>query len=92
MTYPPLLAHITVRNEHDDFGLWLPLFLVWLLLLAFLLALLPLIIIAAVVLWWLGWGAWAWRAIAGFYGTVCALRGLKVDVMNGENKVYISVV
>ncbi len=92
MKFVPMLAHIIVDDERNRFGLWLPLFLVWLLLLALLLALLPIIVIAVIVLLVMGLSAWAWRTVTAFFGVLCALRGLKVDVSTGRNKVFVSVV
>ena len=92
MNWPPMLMHIKIQNEDRRFGLWLPLFLLLPLALVVLIILSPLILIAVFVLWPSGWGLWAlkvlWAAIVSF----CSMRGLKVDVQNGNQYVYVSVV
>lgn len=92
MNRPPLLMRVKVKNERNDFGLWLPLFLLIPLALVVLIILSPLILISLLVLWPFGWGRLVvlapWAAIVSF----CAMRGLKVDVHNPRESVYISVV
>ena len=92
MNLPPLLMHVKIQNENNNFGLWLPLFLLIPLALVVLIILSPLILIAVIVLWPSGWGKLAlltlWAAIVSF----SSLRGLKVDVQGHRESVFISVV
>jgi hypothetical protein len=92
VNWPPMLMHIRIEKEDRDFGLWLPLFLLLPLALVVLIILSPLILIALFLLWPSGWARWAlkvlWAAIVSF----CAIRGLEVDVQNGSQHVYVSVV
>lgn len=95
MNRPPMLMHVKVKNEKSDFGLWLPLFLLFPLALVVLLVLLPLILVAILILLGLGYGRWVvwgfrclWVAIV----SSCALRGLEVDVRGHRDNVFISVV
>jgi len=92
MNRPPMLMHLKIIGENANFGLWLPLFLLIPLALAVLIILSPLILIGVLALWPSGWGKKAvlalWAAIVSF----CSLRGLKVDVQNRRESVYISVV
>ncbi len=92
MNWPPMLMHIHVKNEKSDFGLWLPLFLLLPLALVVLIILLPLIIVGLLIFWDSGWPIWAlkvlWAAIVSYW----SLRGLKVDVQDGNKYVYVSVV
>jgi hypothetical protein len=95
MNRPPLLMHVKVKNERSDFGLWLPLFLLFPLALVVLLVLSPLIIIAILVLLGLGYGEWVgWglRCMAAAVASSWALRGLQVDVQGPSGTVYVSVV
>ncbi len=91
MTYPPLLMHLQVHDEDNGFGLWLPLFLVWLLVLAVLLVLSPVLLIAALILWAYGRGRWVVGIPAAACAVLCSLHGLKVDIQNKERHVYVSV-
>jgi hypothetical protein len=95
MNWPPMLMHVKVKNEKSDFGLWLPLFLLFPLALVVSIILSPLIIVGILVLCVLGYGRWVrwgfrclWVAIVSSW----ALRGLKVDVQNGNQHVFVSVV
>jgi hypothetical protein len=70
----PLLAVIGVRGRWN-FRLWLPLFLVWLLLLPFALLLPPCLIVAAPFV-----RADAWRATGAMFSALRATRGTEVEV------------
>ena len=92
MTRPPLWMKIKIKNEEHDFGLWLPLFLLLPLALVVLIILSPLILIAVLVLWPFGWGEWALKVLWAAIVACCAIRGLEVNVKNGNQQVYVSVV
>jgi len=91
MTIPPTIIRLRFKNEHHGFGLWLPLFLVlpFVLLAAIIIA--PIVLIAAVILWYTGWGRTILFTGPAIYRCFCALRGLKVDVTQGHERVYISI-
>jgi hypothetical protein len=91
MSYPPALMHIKFKNEKNNFGLWLPIFLLWPLALVVLIILLP-IIIVGLIIFWDSWGLWSLKVLWAAIVTCCSLRGLEVDVRNGSQSVYISVV
>jgi hypothetical protein len=92
MTWPPMLMHVQVENEEHDFGIWLPLFLIFLIILAILLVLSPLIFFAMLVLWPSGWGEWALRALWAAICTVWSMRGLEVEVEGRNEYVHVSVI
>jgi hypothetical protein len=92
MKRPPMLMHVKFQDEDRRFGLWLPLFLLFPLLLVVLLILSPLILIAVLILWPIGWGKWALLVLRTASETLCSMRGLQVDVWNGRQCVYISVI
>jgi hypothetical protein len=95
MNRPPMLMHVKIKNDRSNFGLWLPLFLLFPLALVVLLVLSPLILIAVLVLCALGHGRWVWwgfRCLWVAILTSCALRGLEVDVQGHRESVLISVV
>jgi len=91
MSWPPMLMHVKVKNKENDFGIWLPFFLLIPVLAAILIVLSPLIFILILVTWPGGWGRWAlnalWAAICSFW----AMRGLEVDVENAKERVRVSV-
>jgi hypothetical protein len=90
---PPCLMKLRIRGQRHSFGLWLPLFLLWPIALAFLLAafliLLPFAILALIFTWDTGW----WRpVILGLPAVVrvcCALRGLTVDADGRDGHVEV---
>jgi len=92
MTRPPMLMHIKVQNQDKKFGLWLPLFLLMPLALVILIILSSLILIAILVLWPSGWGRYALLALKAAFVTFWSTRGLEVDVQNGSQCVYVSIV
>lgn len=87
----PCLIRLKIYSPQHHINLWLPLFLAWLLLAALLIALSPLLLILAVILWFMGWEEYLFALGPAFYRCLCALNGLEVDVnnKNGE-KVFIS--
>jgi hypothetical protein len=87
--------HVEIKNKKADFGFWLPLFLLLPLALVVLIIFSPLIIIGILVLLMLGqerWVAWGFRCLWAAIVSSWALRGLKVDIQNGDDYVFISVV
>ena len=95
MNCPPMLMHVKVKNEKSDFGIWLPLFLLFPLALVILLILSPLILIGVLVLCALGQGRWVWWGLRCFKFAIVsswALRGLKVDVQGPKEMVEVTVI
>jgi hypothetical protein len=86
MSIPPCLMHVRIHNEEHNFGLWLPLFLAWLILAALLLAILPILLIVALPF---GWGEFMLLLGPRFYNILCALRGLKVEIDRTSEKVEV---
>jgi hypothetical protein len=91
MTWPPMLMHVKIKNEEHNFGLWLPIFLLLPLALVVLIILSP-IIILGLILFWDSWGTWTlkvlWAAVVSYW----SVRGLEVNVQNGNQHVYVSVI
>jgi hypothetical protein len=95
MNRPPILMHVKVKNKKANFGLWLPLFLLFPLALVVLLILSPLIIIGILVLLMLGqerWVEWGLRCIWFAIASSWALRGLQVDVQGRKGEVQVSII
>jgi hypothetical protein len=88
----PMIMRLDIRNQ-DRRGVWLifPVILVWIIAFAFLIAVLPLVFVAALVTFRRGPGI----QLLLFYPLLCvavfALSGLRVDVASHRNdKVFIS--
>lgn len=89
---PPLFLVTRFQEDTNGFRLWLPIFLVWLLVAVLLLALSPLIIVVLLALWPTGWGRLGLEIIKTAGIVMCELRGLKVDVRSRYQTVYINFV
>jgi hypothetical protein len=92
MSIPPCLLYLRINNEEHHFGLWLPLFLAWIILAALLIALLPIFLIVLIVSFAAGWGEFFLKLGPQLYNVLCALKGLKVDVDRTNEKVEITFV
>ena len=92
MKRPPMLMRLRIQGEERGFGLWLPLFLLLPLALVVFIVLSPLILITVIVLWPSGWGKRALLVLRFAVEALCSMRGLKVDVKNGAQCIYISII
>lgn len=80
----PLFAILRLHTRrHRQFGLWLPLFLVWLLLLPLVLVLLPFFVIACLAVRMNPWRIFitAWQVITGLAGALVEIEHGKVRVV-----------
>jgi len=95
MNWPPMLMHVKIKNEKKNFGIWLPLFLLFPLALVVLLVFSPLILIGIMVLLMLGqerWVEWGLRCLWAAIVSSWALRGLQVDVEGRNGLVQVNIV
>jgi len=92
MKRPPILMLLRIQGEKRAFGLWLPLFLLLPLALVVFIILSPMILIALLVLWPIGWGKRALLVLKAACEIFWSIRGLKVDIHGSNQCVYISVV
>lgn len=90
MTFPPFLLRLRVRTpEHAWPTLWLPLFLVWPLLLLLLVPPALVVLLVAIVLD-PRQAARAFELVGALCAVVCGLRGLHIDVAGRRGQVLIS--
>ena len=88
MILPPLIARVRVRSGAFRLRLWVPLFLLWLLLVALLA---PVLLLAAVVALF---APPRWRfgpAARGVCLALCETRGTCVDVESPRGHVFIAL-
>ncbi len=91
MMLPPALVRFRVQSEGSRKRLWLPVFLLWpLLALATALAL-PVCALAAALYWRRGLGRPILFSVPCLLYLMCSLRGLRVDVVGGGSRVFISI-
>jgi hypothetical protein len=105
MKRPPMVMRVQIRGKEKGFGLWLPLFLLLPLLLLLLIAFSPLIVIAIVILrrsrrlgrlpgtarTYLG-ALCSPRGVRAAFDVFCSTPGLRVDIRNKNEQVYISII
>ena len=90
MMWPPSVLRLRVHSRRHHFGLWLPLFLIWPLIVVLSLLLLPLALALVIILWRIRWLKPVLLAGPCLLSLVCALRGLEVDVRDGSEQFFIS--
>jgi hypothetical protein len=84
----PLFAVIGFRTSRQrTFRLWLPLFLVWLLLLPAVLVLFPFFLVGCLIL-----DLNAFKAIAAGWNLMAGLRGTHVEVNDPKNYILLRIV
>ena len=92
MNWPPLLLHLRVPSNEGFVGLWLPWFLLYPVLLALMLVVLPFVFLAILFLLPAGkaepliWGGpYLWRLLF-------SMRGLRVEVNTGGRRMMLDFV
>ena len=89
MMFPPSMLRVRVLDEDSRVSLWIPLIVLWPLVLALYVLLLPCIVVTAIVTWRNGWGKTILFGVPFLFRLYCDLRGLKVDVMGPKESVLI---
>ena len=92
MNMPPLWLHLRIPTENSSFGLWLPWFLVYPVLLVLMLVVLPFVLVAAVILLPFGKARPLIFAFPYLWRLLFAMRGLNVDVRSGRQDIVINFV
>jgi hypothetical protein len=89
MNIPPLLMRLKIINPERRINLWLPLFLVWIILLLIAIILSPLVCLLVILLWPWGWGEMLLLLGPSLYQVLCATRDLSVDIRRPDETVLI---
>jgi hypothetical protein len=92
MNCPPLLLRLDIaRNECPRHTvLWLPLFLAWIILAAIFLALLPLIVLIALVALPFGWAKTVLLFIPLVGNVICHLNGMEINIEKKDSVIFLS--
>jgi hypothetical protein len=96
MNRPPYLMRVKI-NEPDTrrINLWIPLFLIFpvaaVILIVIMLILAPFVLLATIILWRFEWFRLLLLSVPLVLRCLCSLRGLEVNVSNGNEKVFISI-
>jgi hypothetical protein len=88
----PVIVRLEVRNQNQKgMVLFLPVILAWIFVFALLIAVLPFVLVVALVTIGQGLGKRLLLFYPFFFATVLALSGLRIDVKSSANgKVFIS--
>ena len=89
----PLFLQLRVKQRNNRvFGIWVPIFLLWLILLPLLAAFSPLIFLIALILWKKGKGRLILFSYIGIFALIFNLSGLKLDIgARDRNMVYFNL-
>ena len=91
MNWPPSLIRINIRQRQRRINLWLPLFIILPLVAVLMIAFIPLLLVAAVILWRFGLAKPLILSVPMMLSCMCALRGLEVKLQGKMEHVLISV-
>ena len=99
MKKPPMLLSLKFGSEDDENGggmrLWIPLFIIGPIVLIIFLALflisLPFVLLSMLFTWQVRWIRWIVFGIPAFFSTMNELTGLKVDIQDSRQKIYIAI-
>ena len=88
----PMLMRLKIVEEgKNKINLWLPLFLLWIILLAVMILLLPFILIAALVFWILRNDIRILLVYPRLYSVLRSLSGLAVQIEEENKKVFLII-
>ena len=88
----PFILKLRVKDKNQRrFSIWLPLFLIWLIVLPLLAIPAPLVLIAALILWPSGKGRLVLYSYAAIFSLICNMSGLKLDIQSKDSMVYINL-
>lgn len=92
--FPPMLLYVHIGTlERPGFGIWLPLFLVWLILLPIVVLVLLITVLADVVLFFAGQSYHHYTLLLfRCFGMLGATRGTVVSIRSNESVVDIDLV
>jgi len=100
MKRPPMLITLKFHSDDDGedssgFTIWIPLFIIvpviFLIILPLFLLALPFLFVYVLVTWDTGWWRYLRYGLPAFFETTHALPGLKVDVEDRNQKIYMDV-
>lgn len=92
MMLPPATMRLRiVEGGRKKIGLWLPIFLLWPLLLVVVLLAVPLYLVLLLVSPFVPKANKVVKAIPAIYSVICALKGLTVDVKDENENVLIKI-
>jgi hypothetical protein len=97
MKRPPMIVSFKINSKDTKhgFGLWVPLFIIGpialIILLALFLVALPFILLSFLFTWNLRWWRYLIMGVPAFFNTMHSLPGLKIDISDKQNDIYIAI-
>lgn len=89
----PLFMRIHIcRKGKKCAGLWLPMFLVWILLLAVLIILSPIFLVVGIVAWIKGFGRTFLLVFPMIFAVLWAMSGLRIHIEGRDKKIQLIAV
>ena len=90
MNRPPSIMRLRITDNRKSISLWIPLFIIFLIIAVLFIIFIPFLLIAALVLWAIGWGKSTLMIGPVLLNCVCNLRGLEVEVENPKGNILMS--
>jgi hypothetical protein len=88
----PLILKLRFKDKNQRrFGIWLPLFLIWLIILPLLALPAPLVLLVALILWPGGKGRLVLYSYLAIFNLIGNMSGLKVDIQSKDSIVYVDL-
>jgi hypothetical protein len=84
-----MLMRLKIVNPEHHVNLWLPLFLVWIILALVIIIISPLICVLVILLWPWGWGEMLLLLGPAVYRVLCAMRDLSVDIHRPDEEIVV---
>jgi hypothetical protein len=81
---------LKVSRNPNRYGVLLPVFLVWILLFALMIVLLPFVLIAALVTWKSGQGKWLLMTYPLLVSVLFHLSGLHIEIEQPEQNILVA--
>jgi hypothetical protein len=80
------------RSVGESLNIYLPLFLLWLVLIPVFILFLPFFLLAVLISWAKGYGKLAVMFVPMLFEVLWNLHGLKVDVKDKKDEIYLSFI
>lgn len=88
---PMLLRLRGIDKKGNRFGLWLPLFLAWIIVLPLLIIPAPIILLVALFMWPSGYGYIVLQAYFSIFRILWCLSGLEFDIESSQGAFFITM-